>query len=663
MEGAEQDQVPAPQRGQQLSLLLETLSTKYAFGEDKYGGFVSLADTAVREMRSSGMLSVAFSSQVKKAAAEGAGVRKGGPDDKNSSLLLIFMFYAAMQIGSTASFSATQLANETMTLYELDKFCRDFKIIPNMLSKTEVKAVWALFGTAYSLKYRAVLQAMTFADFQDLFVRLALAAYNKRGMRKMIVAVSGSFPPPEQLVGFFASYCHLDDYSRVKHIIRTQGHATQGALNFRSANEGNARAREEQLIDLRAKAAMRQAKHEEKLAEDEFNRKKTEKAKKEALHLKALRDAQLPGSPNAAPSSSLAVSGDGHENTTATSDPGMLHRPKRKPTKDELRRRELVQKDIDQSTLPAPILEMLVGKRAMQHREAVLAASKASIFSSSSSSSSSSFPLLSSASASATASGTGAAGEEEEGDEYDDEFRAVDEMSAGYSPALVDELAKYSYNEPGFEPEEGAESFGPFLDMGNVSPRSVCTLTISTTNLLPDDLTLDIVARNFNSAKNDTHVKTKTKPIVPGMSRQHVVTFSSQDTLCSTVGLVTLVAASERCNLRCELVCPVFCRIDPTVQPRSLLTMRNLADAKARFLGAWAREELRISFERKMQEGFAPLPGGSSRPGSRAGSRSSRARGGGASRGGSGRASSKGGVVREQGLPPLSPTRPTTAAL
>jgi hypothetical protein len=182
-------------------------------------------------------------------------------------------------------------------------------------------------------------------------------------------------------------------------------------------------------------------------------------------------------------------------------------------------------------------------------------------------------------------------------DDEDEEFHRDDDMMAGYSPDLVDELERFSYNEPGVEHPEGTASGGPFLDMGNVAPGSVCTITIRTINLLSEDVRIDVLARNFN-ATNDTSVKTKTKAIVPGMSRNHVVFFTTTDTVGAQVGLVTFIGASERGGCRCEIVCPVFYRVDPAVRPRSLLSMRTLPDAKSRFLGLWAREELRVSFER-----------------------------------------------------------------
>jgi len=61
----------------------------------------------------------------------------------NSSILKIFLFYSRMQQDAKASsFSAIETANETLSLQEFLYFCKDFKIIPKLLSMAEVTLVW-----------------------------------------------------------------------------------------------------------------------------------------------------------------------------------------------------------------------------------------------------------------------------------------------------------------------------------------------------------------------------------------------------------------------------------------------------------------------------------------------------------------------------------------
>ena len=93
--------------------------------------------------------------------------------------------------------------------------------------------------------------------------------------------------------------------------------------------------------------------------------------------------------------------------------------------------------------------------------------------------------------------------------------------------------------------------------------KTLRTITIRTINLLSEDVRIDVLARNFN-ATNCTSVKTKTKGIVPGMSRNHVVFFTTTVTVGAQVGLVTFVVASKRGGCRCEVVCPVASAARPT---------------------------------------------------------------------------------------------------
>lgn len=631
-----------PQRGPQLGLLLDTLNAKYDFGETKYSTFVALADVAIRDMKEACILNVAFSVKVDKSRHSLETKTEKRPekdDDKNSSCLLAFMFYAAMQVSGTASFSATQLANETMTLYELDKFCRDFQIIPNLLSKHEIKALWGVYGVAYQQQYRKPLQAMTFADFQDFFVRMALYAYSKRGMKRMIMAVNGHFPPPAMLVRYFCTYCNFDDYGKVKTRIRTVGAETQGALNFRSSNETNVRAREEQIIDLRAKAMLRQAQKEMKANEAEFHRKKAEKQRQQEERKADMFAKQLTFSSasSSSSSSSSSVASDRHPHSSAGSEEPHHESPKKLTLKEQLREQRRLQA-LQSSPLPLQLLGLIepnAMQRMLQERQHTAPAAAARLphthpFQIE--------PGLPMAADSFGSSLLGAHGNG--GDDDDDEFHPHDDMTdamAQYSPALLDELARFSWNEPGVLPLEGTESGGPFLDMGNLPPRAVCCITVQMRNLLPCEANIDVLARGFDSedtkvtrlpppvapphfSEEDTsltssfpfpspspsahtlsQVSTKTKPLVPGMSKLATVSFTTSDRVGSQVGLVTIHAYSERKAQRLVLTCPVFYRIDPTVKPRSLLDIRSFPAARERLLGG--RESLSVSFERRTERG------------------------------------------------------------
>lgn len=64
-------------------------------------------------------------------------------DECNSSLQQIFMFYAQLQQVYTATFQESDLQNETMNLLELIIFCRDFRLIPKLLTQKDVKLLFS----------------------------------------------------------------------------------------------------------------------------------------------------------------------------------------------------------------------------------------------------------------------------------------------------------------------------------------------------------------------------------------------------------------------------------------------------------------------------------------------------------------------------------------
>ena len=160
----------------------------------------------------------------------------------NSSLLKIFLFYARMQQDSKASsFAAIETANETLSLQEFLYFCKDFKIIPRLLSMAEVTLVWrnklnALLRDANKRQHYSQLH---FNDFIDLIIRIALTVFHREKVKGFIYFEKGSIPTNEDMIAAIATFLYLHDEDHVVHHINTQGRLTQGMLNFRSKGETN----------------------------------------------------------------------------------------------------------------------------------------------------------------------------------------------------------------------------------------------------------------------------------------------------------------------------------------------------------------------------------------------------------------------------------------
>ena len=171
---------------------------------------------------------------------------------------------------------------------------RDFHIVPKFLTKVDLKRIWDDFIYINAIRSGGKpISALTFEDFQDVFVLMALYSYNKPGMKRMILAVTVFFPGPQEIVLFMCHQLNLDNFVMVKEHLMSKGRETQGAINYRSPEEINWRAREEHLIDLRAKqlerVTARERDHKEKSEKDRLNRirrnrgeKSTESADKAA---------------------------------------------------------------------------------------------------------------------------------------------------------------------------------------------------------------------------------------------------------------------------------------------------------------------------------------------------------------------------------------------
>ncbi len=171
-------------------------------------------------------------------------------DHSNSSLLAIFGFYSRMEQVYTATFSLTELANETMSYNEANIFCSDFNVY-RLVSRDEVKSIFQYMQNAWvseDLEHKKMAYVLDFNLFCEFLVRVALVAYNKKGFKRLILSVkmtASNLPSSKDIVKYFCHYLKLDDESYVTNHIQTVGRQTQGQINYRSVDEVNTRVREE----------------------------------------------------------------------------------------------------------------------------------------------------------------------------------------------------------------------------------------------------------------------------------------------------------------------------------------------------------------------------------------------------------------------------------
>ena len=550
-----------PGRPKLLGQLLDGVSSSLVHSDDKFKLFVSASEETAGAVKACEVMDVKCTLKYTQPAAT---AEKEALDTASSSMVYTFMFYAAMQQGGSSSFQATEIANETLSYYELDKFCRDFDIVPKLLTKMETKAIWMDFIAMHvQRKGGTPLQALNFPQFQDYFVRMALFAYNKVGMKRMILSVTGFFPSAEEIIEAMSHHCKFDDFNACQRHIRHVGRETQGAINFRSVGDSNERTRAEIRIDLRAKflarAARKEAAAKEKVELETEKRRKLRAGEEVEEEVEETRDLVQYGLWS-------SLSGKKYEKAK-----GMFQFTQRKGKAGK-------------SRLPSDILNLLNGKNA-DGNFIGSAARGSSVDEAEPVSSVLREPaeeLMTYDKSTALAKKKGT---------------RIELISEQYSSELVKVLTKYSRTDPAPEAMGVIESGAPFMDCGYLYPNTVCSLIISITNLSLDILHLNVGSESLGD--ENTHILTSPKPLVSGMVRKVVVKFCVGDDLSSRIGACMINAVSST-GLNHNLQVPVFYRPDSTVTPRCLLSKKTLSDMCVRYLGRAYKPY--GSFERQRSE-------------------------------------------------------------
>ena len=594
-------------RPKHIGALLDNLNFRMDVSDEKYIRFIRMADKASKSMKDDMVLDIKASMKYLSAAASehNNSISNANNQSQNSSLVRIFMFYAAMQqMSGSVSFSATEIANETMSFYELDKLCRDFNICPKLLTKIEMKEIWDDFVYIDAMKREIKpIIALNFDQFKDVFVRMALYAYNKTGMKRLIYAVNGFFPTPKQIVQYFCQYCHLHDFNAVKYMIAHSGRDTQGSLYNRSAGDENWRAKEEIKIDLRAKQLARMALKEARTEEKKKKEKEERIRRKQKEHRRMMGDDDSVSIVKEQAKKGAKVQyglfsglGGGHFDIeeSAIGERGKFSERK---IKDE------------KSLLPANILKMLKGNDGSQVH------SEGSVTSKSQASGSQLNEDSQSTAMKDTGNNANGGADEEQSITSDidgDGVHTFDEaiylakrigtrvklFRSQYDSSLVYELRDFSLNEPQGQAPGVIESGGPFLDAGHLHPNTECTITFDICNLLLDIVTIDVTARNF--INDECTVSTFNKGLISGMTRNVKVKFSTGSVADSGVGIVSLFCMNAH-GLKYNIDIPVYYRIDTTTVPRALCDHKTLPDLVQKYLGEYRAPH--TIYERQKDEG------------------------------------------------------------
>ena len=579
-------------RPQAIGDLLDRVSERFESGEEMYCTFIEMASESLREENNSGLYSIKtelkFNDKICNSEIESMDA------NMNSSLVRIFMFYAAIQNPTSATtFSATAVENETMSFYELDKMARDFKIVPKFLTKSELKLIWDDFVYIHAVRSGGKpIAALIFEDFQDIFVRMALYSYNKPGMKKMILAVTGFFPPPSELVLCLCHQLGLDNFQGVKEHLMVKGRETQGAINYRSASEINWRAREEHLIDLRAKQLERVTAHE-----------RTQKEKASKAKLKRIRAQR---GDEASLASVGKVKGPDKPKSVQYGLWSSLGGQAYALSSKAARERKVV--TTQKTSIPDEILSMLDGKDEDENGEVEEAEN--SLMSNSRGGSKGSRVID-------NESGTVDDGNAESHHSSDDDDDDDDDDEGGnlenydkavvrakrkgtrlaplnqYRRDLVYALKDFSLREPERAEPNIIDSGAGFMDCGSLRPQTECRITLNVTNLMLDIATLDVQAVGFPDENCD--IVTYAKPLVSGMTRKISVKFNVGLKEGCTLAQVQVTLLTQRTKL--EAIVPVFLRVDHSTAPRIVANIKTLSSLEHKYHGIY--KPATMAFERK----------------------------------------------------------------
>ena len=152
------------------------------------------------------------------------------------TLLLVFNFYAKLfaphqqMTKKVPTYSEIMFANNTLSQGEVMCFCSDFRIVPHLLSRNDVRNIWPFIGEEHGgahSEVKRVGKELSLEGFQEFLVRVALlngltpeGRQNKLCEDKM----------PHSAINALVKWLHLDDRMAIKHKLATVGKKTQQRL-------------------------------------------------------------------------------------------------------------------------------------------------------------------------------------------------------------------------------------------------------------------------------------------------------------------------------------------------------------------------------------------------------------------------------------------------
>jgi hypothetical protein len=164
------------------------------------------------------------------------------------SLELIFNHYCLLQpprqqrMQAKISFSEIATANATLSTLETLALCRDFDIVPNLITKAELAKVCKVCKVKRGHNQpidnidgddERNLNELNFDDLLDFLVHVALLAFNKPAFRRTTNNISSnaassniprkSLESPEECCKRLALFLRLSEPRHARHVVLTRG--------------------------------------------------------------------------------------------------------------------------------------------------------------------------------------------------------------------------------------------------------------------------------------------------------------------------------------------------------------------------------------------------------------------------------------------------------
>ena len=187
------------------------------------------------------ILSTAFNEEAprpgKRPLERGEFAEKMARQTNPGTLLLVFNFYAKLfaphqqMQAKVPTYSEIMFANNTLSMGEMMCFCADFRIVPNLLTRNDIRNIWPFIGEELDADTKRVGKELSLDGFQELLVRVALLnGLTPEGRQKKLC----DDKQPHSAIAALVKWLHLDDRSAIKHKLDTIGVKTKARLSSNS---------------------------------------------------------------------------------------------------------------------------------------------------------------------------------------------------------------------------------------------------------------------------------------------------------------------------------------------------------------------------------------------------------------------------------------------